>query len=149
MNKYPVTHDQRRKDLAAIHLMAGQLGMDTADRSDGSEYRATLWAVACKHSAAELDWRGRKLVREHFEGLLKARGIKRPAPQPRKLADDPQSRKIRALWLELHAAGKVRNSSESALAAFVKRQTKVEALQWLSAQQASAVIEDLKKWLAR
>ena len=69
--------------------------------------------------------------------------------QSRALADDGQSRKIRALWLELHTAGKVRNPDESALCAYVKRQTRVEALQWLSSDQASMLIESLKKWLAR
>ncbi len=67
----------------------------------------------------------------------------------RALADDAQSKKIRALWLDLHAAGKVRDPSEASLAAYVKRQTKVEALQWLTTDQASRVIESLKSWLAR
>ena len=35
------------------------------------------------------------------------------------------------------------------LAAFVKRQTGRDALQWLTAREASNVIEELKKWLAR
>ena len=67
----------------------------------------------------------------------------------RALADDAQSKKIRALWLELHGVGKVRDPSEASLAAYVKRQTRVEALQWLDTQQASRVIEALKGWLAR
>jgi phage gp16-like protein len=67
----------------------------------------------------------------------------------RKLADDAQSKKIRALWLELHEVGKVRDPSEASLGAYVKRQTKVEALQWLSTEQASRVIESLKSWLSR
>jgi len=69
--------------------------------------------------------------------------------EKRALADDAQSKKIRALWLELHAAGKVRDPSEPSLCAYVKRMTKVDALQWLSTAQASIVIESLKKWLAR
>lgn len=67
----------------------------------------------------------------------------------RKLADDTQSKKIRALWLEMHEQGIVRNSSEASLAAYVKRLTGVEALQWLDVKQASGVIEALKKWQAR
>lgn len=70
-------------------------------------------------------------------------------PSSRKLADDGQSKKIRALWLELHQAGKVRDPSEASLASYVKRLTQVDALQWLSTAQASNVIESLKKWLAR
>jgi len=67
----------------------------------------------------------------------------------RPLADDDQSKKIRALWLALHDAGVVRDPSEASLCAYVKRQTHVEALQWLSTAQASRVIEALKQWAAR
>lgn len=67
----------------------------------------------------------------------------------RKLAGDAQSQKIRALWLEMHNQGIVRNPSEASLAAYVKRLTNVDALQWLDTQQASGVIETLKKWQQR
>jgi phage gp16-like protein len=67
----------------------------------------------------------------------------------RKLAEDAQSKKIRALWLEMHDQGIVRNPSEASLAAYVKRLTEIEALQWLSTEQAICVIETLKKWQKR
>jgi phage gp16-like protein len=67
----------------------------------------------------------------------------------RNLADDAQSMKIRVLWLELHAAGIVRDPSEASLAAYVKRQSGVDALQWLDSAQASRVIEALKQWQKR
>lgn len=70
-------------------------------------------------------------------------------PSARPLADDPQSKKIRALWLDLHQLGAVRDPSEASLAAYAKRQTGVEALQWLSSDQASQVIEALKQWRRR
>jgi len=82
---------------------------------------------------------------------MKGQGFKiKPSAKPqRKQADDAQSKKIRALWLELYQAGVVRNPDESALAAYVKRQTGVAALQWLSTAQGSTVIEALKQWLQR
>ncbi len=67
----------------------------------------------------------------------------------RKLAGDAQSQKIRALWLDMHKQGIVRNPAEASLAAYVKRLTNVDALQWLDTQQASGVIEALKKWQQR
>jgi len=67
----------------------------------------------------------------------------------RKLAGDAQSQKIRALWLDMHNQGIVRNPSEASLAAYVKRLTGVEALQWLTTGQAGGVIEALKKWQNR
>lgn len=137
-NKYPTRYADQKRDIQLIHIAKQQLGMDD------ETYRAMLWSVARVKSSTELDFAGRKKVLDH----LKACGFK-VVRQSRKLADDPQSKMIRALWLQLHAAGKVRNPSETALAAFVTRQTKVDALQWLSSEQASAVIEELKKWLAR
>lgn len=139
-NKYPTRYADQKREIQLIKIAQKQLGMDD------DTYRAMLWSVARAKSSTELDFAGRKKVLDH----LQACGFKRTRrPQPRKLADDPQSKKIRALWLELHAAGKVRNSSETALAAFVKRQTGRDALQWLNGAEASAVIEELKKWLAR
>lgn len=67
----------------------------------------------------------------------------------RKLAGDAQAKKIRALWLDLHEQGIVRNPSEASLNAYVKRLTNVDALQWLTTEQASGVIEALKKWQQR
>ncbi len=138
-NKYPARYAEQKREIQLIKIAQKQLGMDD------HTYRSVLWSVARVKSSTELDFAGRKKVLEHMEAC----GFKRTKPQPRKVADDPQSMKMRALWLELHAAGKVRNPSESALAAFVKRQTGRDALQWLNTREASAVIEDLKKWLAR
>lgn len=134
---------QRNNELAQIHIAKKDLALDD------ETYRAMLFTVARVTSSKDLDFHGRKAVLRH----MVARGWKNKpaskAKQTRPLADDVQSRKIRALWLELHAAGAVDDSSEAALASFVKRITKVSALQWLSPVQASNVIEVLKKWLAR
>jgi phage gp16-like protein len=138
-NKYPSQFAEKRKDIQLIHIARQQLEMDD------ETYRAMLWAVARVKSSIELDFAGRKKVLDH----LTSRGFKRTRPQSRKLADDPQSKMIRALWLQLHEVGKVRNPSEAALAAFCKRQTGHDALQWLNGREASSLIEELKKWLAR
>lgn len=70
-------------------------------------------------------------------------------PQSRTLAADSHSKVIRGLWLELHTLGYVNDPSEAALAAFCKRMTKVDALQWLNGDQQAALIEELKKWRNR
>lgn len=62
---------------------------------------------------------------------------------------DAQARKVRALWLDLHERGAVRDPNESALAAYVRRQTGKDALQWLAAEEIGGVIEALKKWQFR
>ncbi|MBZ0250877.1 MAG: regulatory protein GemA [Burkholderiales bacterium] len=132
----PTPTDQgRKRDLATIHVAKKQLGMDD------DTYRSMLWAVGRVKSAGDLDFAGRRAVLDH----LKACGFRHHRPQ----AQDPQSRKIRALWLELKALGALRDSSEEALAAYAERVTGVQALQWLSSDQASQVIEQLKAWRRR
>lgn len=139
----------RREELAKIHIGKSQLGL-----SDDIYRDIVREASGGKcESSADLDWRGRRAVLERFAELgwkIRHKSKGRAAAKPsRPLADAPQAKKIRALWLALHAAGKVRDSSEEALGSYVKRMTGVDALQWLPADQARTVIESLKKWLER
>ena len=82
-------------------------------------------------------------------GVWEKRKPGKRAKATRPLADDAQSKKIRQLWLELHAEGKVVDPSEKALASYVKRMERVDALQWLTVAKASRLIEKMKKWLER
>lgn len=136
------TQDTRRRDLAQIHLAIKQIGLSADD------HRALLQDLHGVDSSAKLNARQRGQYLAHLRKL----GFK-PAPPKaagaRKLADDDQSKMIRGLWLELASMGVVRNSAESALAGYVRRQTGVGALQWLSSKQASDVIESLKAWRDR
>jgi len=52
--------------------------------------------------------------------------------------------KSRALWISLYHLGVVRNSTDQALDAFVKRQTRIEALRFLDIRNTNRVIEALK-----
>lgn len=146
MSAYPAKFKQAdiaRREIQLIHIARQQTDMDE------DTYRAMLHDRFGVSSSKDMDWRQRKQLLDHFKMLGFKVTPSKTRPQSRALADDAQSKKIRELWLTLHTNGKVRNPDESALAAFVKRQTKVDALQWLSTKQASAVIEELKKWLAR
>lgn len=124
-----------------IHVAKRELALDD------DTYRAALGtAVPGKTSTKDMTLVELEKALEH----LKKKGFQvRPKAGSRKLADDAQSRKIRALWLEMHKQGIVKHNSESALAAYVKRLTHIEALQWLSTEQASRVIEALKSWQQR
>lgn len=122
---------------------------------DDDSYRAILRQVAGKASAADLTIPELDRVLQHMKRCgFKVRHKTTPARSPRPalsraLAQDAQSTKIRALWLMLHELGAVKNPSEAALAAYVKRITKVEALQWIDGEQADQLIETLKKWAMR
>lgn len=134
--------------IKKIHALKGALGLDD------DTYRAMLSGYKVKSSTKLSIPKAEELIRDLEEkavaaGVWEKRKPARKAKTTRKLADDAQSRLIRSLWIQLHQAGKVKNSSEEALAAYVKRMTKVEALQWLDVKAASTVIEALKKWLAR
>lgn len=138
---------ERTRLIRLIHVGKRELNLDDAD------YRAVLQRFGKASSSADLSIPALRDVLEHlkksgFQVRPKSPG-KASAKPSRPQADDAQSRKIRALWLELHAAGKVRDPSEAALAAFVRRMAKVDALQWLNSTQAAKVIEELKKWLNR
>jgi phage gp16-like protein len=139
--------EKRRKALVAkVKIAQKQLDMDD------DTYRAFLEGVTGKRSASILKvWELENVVK-----ALRAKGFKdKPAKNAgsRPQAEDDQSKLIRSLWLQLHDAGKVRDSSERALVHWVRGQFKtsegIEALQWLSVRQKRRIIEQLKQWLTR
>ena len=135
LRKAVLTDPVRKRELAAIHVAKKQLAMED------DTYRAMLWSIARVKSAGDLDHAGRKAVLDH----LKACGFDHRRPT----ASDPQSRRVRALWLDLKDLGVLRDASEGALNSYVEHQTGVKALQWLSSEQVSKVIESLKAWQRR
>lgn len=135
--------DDRRRTLAAIHAAASQLGLDTADKDPGSPYRTILQVQGGgKVSAADMTDAERKRVLAY---------LLRQANPGKVLAhkDGWQVAKIEALWGELGAASQLRDPSPAGLQAFIMGRFKVKAARWLTAVQASQVIEALKAWKAR
>lgn len=134
--------DDRRRQLAAIHAAAAQLGMDTADKSPTSTYRTMLQAQAGTVSAADLDEAGRRKVLAYL--LRQLNPTQRPAGKAA-----TQLAYIERLWRELGQSGALRDGSEAGLKTFVRKMHGVDSALWLSAAQGSQVIEALKGWLAR
>lgn len=81
---------RRRAELARIHLLAKQLGLED------DVYREVLRRVAGVASAADLDAAGRRAVIAHFHGKLGGKPVHR-AGAPRTIDDRPMLRKIEAL----------------------------------------------------
>jgi phage gp16-like protein len=137
--------DRRTQLIRLIHVARRELGMD---EDSYRQFLANIPVLEEATSCSKLSVPKLDVVLEQ----LKSKGFKvvpkNKKPQG-KLANDPQSRLIRHLWLSLHTAGKVRDSSETALAKYVARLTKVDQLQWLNNRQATVVIESLKNWLER
>ncbi|MCH5051166.1 gp16 family protein [Pectobacterium aquaticum] len=113
---------------------------------DDDTYRQFLVNYAGVNSTRDMTERQLQQVLDAMKQL----GFKVKSTKPHKItATDAQSKKIRALWLEMSDAGYVRDSSERAINAYVHRITDVGRLEWLSTDQASRVIESLKQWQAR
>ncbi|HFH0413777.1 TPA: gp16 family protein [Salmonella enterica subsp. diarizonae serovar 61:i:z] len=134
---------ERSKIIQLIHIAKSQMGMDT------DTYRQMLLSITGKTSTSVMNPGQLNKVL----AAMKKKGFKvKPASKARttrSLADSPQARKLRALWLEMYAQGFVRDSSEEALRRWVKREIKVDGLQWLESDKASMAIERLKNWQER
>ena len=138
----------RARLITLVHVAKQQLGLDV------EQYRGILAAHGGgKTSSAELNNLELDRVMSYMRRLgfvVRAKGGKTATTKPsRRLALDEQSKKIRALWLLLRDLGALRNPSEAALAAYVRRMTGIDDLHWINQDQASAVIEALKKWAMR
>lgn len=134
---------KRSKIIQLIHIAKSQMGMDA------DTYRQMLLSITGKTSTSDMNpgQLNKVLVAMKAKGFVVKPSSK--ARTTRQLADFPQAKKLRALWLEMYAQGFVRDSSEEALRRWVKRETDVDGLQWLESDKASAAIEKLKKWQER
>jgi len=136
--------------IQKIHILKSALKIDE------ETYRATLAGYGAKSSkdrtftigkADELiqDWEPKAIA----AGVYQKRKPAKKAKATRRLADDPQSKMIRALWIQLHQAGKVTDPSEAALGKFVRRMTGKDDISWLSDRDVTVVKRALKEWLER
>lgn len=130
----------KRKLVQLIHVAKSKLGLDD------EVYRALLRSKSGRESSKDMSIIQLEAVLDHLRGAGFAQTKKHKGKE---LERDPQSRKIRSLWLELHELGAIKDKSEEALGSFVKRQTGVESLRWLNGYQAATVIESLKRWIDR
>jgi phage gp16-like protein len=133
-----------RAEFAKIHIAVKELQI-----SDDA-YRDILRIQFNKESSKNLNSKEVGALLAHFKGLgWKPRYKKKGGEASLPLAQDRMSRKIRALWITLHKAGAVKDSSEQALGRFAKRITGVAALQWLDTEQKGKVIAALSQWSKR
>lgn len=130
----------RQKYLQLIHIAANQLKLDE------ETYRQLLKNLTGQSSAKSLS----TINLNRVLNALKRKGFGIKNQQARvSTAYYPQLEKIRALWHQMASEGIVRDASEQAMGRFIKRETGIDSPQWLNSQQASQVIERLKKWQQR
>ncbi len=142
---------KRNAELAVIHLAKKQL------RLDDFGYRQVVARVSSRFRRSPVQSAGQMTAREraalleelHTLGFRRAQGSDQARPKPPPPGSF-QEKKIRELWRLLEEAGALRDASEKALRAFIRRQTGgIEVPQWLTAEQANKVIEGLKAWHSR
>lgn len=139
-------NDNRQRLIKLIHVAKRELSMPD------DSYRHLLLQVVGKMSASGLNVQELEAVFEHMKKAgfkVRTKTGQAPKKPSRALAQGHEHKKIRALWLLLNELGVLRDPSERALAAYCRRLTGVEALQWLDGHQTYKLIESLKKWLLR
>jgi phage gp16-like protein len=131
-----------RAALAKIHIAKKELGLTD------EVYRDILSLRFKVNSAAKLTDRQATVLINSFKahGWKQRKSTKKPT-SPK--YDNPQMRKVVAMWITLGQKGVVRNSSDKALQAYVKRMTGVDKLLWCNGLQLDTLIKSLKKWAIR
>jgi phage gp16-like protein len=140
--------------IAKIHIAKKQLQLDD------DVYRSVLAHVADGFtSCAKMNVKQLEAVLDHFKAKgfkpTKSKNGRRMSP-PSGNAKLPEIDKIRAIWITMAKHGIVRDSSELALNAYVKRMTAkqnqgngVASVAWLNQASCNTVLEALKKWHRR
>lgn len=141
--------DDNKRLISAVHVGKNQLGMDD------DTYRSLLKQVTGKTSTLKMSlWELKKVLE-----AMKSKGFKYKKTSTRR--QSPPSRgatvdKLRAIWITMHQHGFIKDGSEAALDAYVRRQTKSEnngqgiaAAAWLQGELCDKVLESLKQWHRR
>lgn len=143
----------RINDLAAIHIAQKALGMS---HDDAEQLKRD---VIGKASAKDMTAAERRKLLAHLS-TLQAQAKPRPAgrqlelnrPAVQRSPDDWQDErwaKARMLWGQLAYIGHVKVDTDTALMAYVSRQTKMEHWRFCNSYQINNVIESLKRWCLR
>ncbi|GLK85708.1 regulatory protein GemA [Ancylobacter defluvii] len=140
----PLATNQQK---AAIHALKTRAGLDD------DHYRDMLRQQVSATSSKNLtrDQAGR--VIEHLKliaGQSNAPAKKKPLAEGALALDGPYAGVCRALWLAGWNLGVFEDRRDTALVAFVERQTGLKAMNWLRDEKdGRAVVEALKAWIGR
>ena len=128
-----------KADYAKINIACKELGLDKyqliSDRYGKESSKAlTRFELSDLYS--------------HFRALgWKVKRTKKSTASPRYA--NGQMRKVVALWITLGNAGVIRNKSDKALQAYVKKMTRKDNLRWCDGTDCDRLIESLKSWAKR
>lgn len=140
--------EQRKNELAQIHLAKSRLAMDE------DTYRAMLKQHGGKESAADLDDTGRDRVLTHL-AKSGAKLFGRSRTTGRMIGKSLTERKdprdlIRSLWIRLAKHGAIKDPSDENMRIFIRKQTEIDALEFLiDPKDQDKVIKSLRGWMRR
>ncbi|WP_279480294.1 regulatory protein GemA [Aureimonas sp. SK2] len=130
--------------LKKIHVAKRQLGLDE------DTYRAVLTRVTGKASAGAMTEGEQELVLAEFQRQGFKPALKAPRKDGKAALSGPYAKKLQALWISAWNLGLVFDRQDSALLAFVERQTGIQRTEFLrAAADGRKAVEGLKAWLAR
>jgi phage gp16-like protein len=125
---------------AVIHVGLKQLGIEQEDARDLYERVTAKRSLKLMTSAEH----------EKVVGELRRLGFQPASKAARSGLQGKFAKQLQAYWIDLWNLGLVADRRDSALVAFVKRQTKVDNPKWvLDAATAAKAIEAMKAWAAR
>jgi hypothetical protein len=143
MSAAVVSKDQIR----AIHTLKSKAGLDE------TSYRDMLRVVGGVASSKELSLSGAIAVIDRLRALSsEPQAAVEPSSKPKGALDlsGPYAGICRALWISAWNLGVVDAREDTALVAFVRRQTGIDHLNWVrDAADGNKVVEALKAWIAR
>lgn len=126
-----------KRVIQAIQVSRRQV----AGLADDDTWRAWLRREIGKDSLRTMS--SRELART-LDKVRKLGGKPSAGPKASRYADDDQHRMMRGLWIELADLGVVRDRSETALDAYIKRMSDGQDMGALLADDANKMIEGLK-----
>ena len=103
-----------KAQLAKIHIAIKDLGLSN------EIYRDILFVNFKVKSSSKLN----QFSADQLLDIFKAKGWKAKSAKKKGISpklDNPQQRKVQALWITMAKAGKIRNGSDPALQKYVKR----------------------------
>lgn len=147
--------EQRTHLIRLIHIGKRELGLDD------ETYRALLKRETGKDSCrsmlnSELDTVLRAMERQGFKRKKRPKAnLNKKRLSPKTQGKPDVISKIRALWIAMAKEGIIRDGSETALDAYVRRMTKrqigegVDHVDWCHDDVARTLLESLKNWRTR
>jgi hypothetical protein len=134
----PAPADKRRPLLAQLHIAKKALALTE------ESYRDLLRRITGRESGKDCTEGQLRAMLAEFKRL----GWKNTGkPRGKRVSDNPQVRKIYAVWADLKPF--VAGHGPEGLRTFCRRQTGVDAPEFLDPAGANKVVEGLKAWLAR